>query len=55
MSSEERERLDAAFAAHKHEQARRALLLTPAERLRWLEATVRELKMLQELARRARS
>lgn len=45
----------AAFAAHKREQARRALSLTPAERLRWLERTVLELKKLQALADLARS
>lgn len=42
--------VDAAFAAHKREQARRALELTPLERLRWLERTVSELRKLQALA-----
>ena len=55
MKGDDDLRLDAGFAAHKRQQARRALALTPAQRLRWLETTVRELRKLQELARLARS
>ena len=51
MSSDERQRTDAAFAAHKREQIERARSMTPVDRLRWLENTVRELKKLQGLAR----
>jgi hypothetical protein len=51
MSSDDRRSVDAAFAAHKREQAQRALSMTPAERLRWLESTVRELGKLRGLAR----
>ena len=41
-----------AFAAHKREQARRALAMTMAERLRWLEVTLDEMRALRGLARR---
>jgi hypothetical protein len=51
MSSDDRHSVDAAFAAHKREQAKRALSMTPAERLRWLETTVREFGKLRGLAR----
>ncbi len=50
MNPDDRREVDAAFAAHKREQARRALSMTPAERLRWLEDTVQELRKLQGLA-----
>jgi hypothetical protein len=48
----ERDGRDAAFAAHKREQARRALAMTPAERLSWLEDMLDELAQLRGLARR---
>ncbi len=40
------------FARHKREQIRLGLRLTPAERLRWLEETMEEMRELQRLARR---
>jgi hypothetical protein len=52
MNPDDPTQVDAAFAAHKREQARRALAMTPSERLRWLEITVRELRNLQGLAKR---
>lgn len=48
----ERDQRDAAFAAHKREQGRRALAMTPAERLSWLEDMLDELGQLRGLARR---
>lgn len=48
----ERDQRDAAFAAHKREQLRRALAMTPAERLSWLEDMLDELAQLRGLARR---
>jgi hypothetical protein len=53
MNPDDREELDAAFAAHKRQQARRALLMTPAERLRWLDDALQELGALRGLARTA--
>lgn len=41
-----------AFRRRKRAQIRRGLRLTPAERLRWLEETVAELRELQRVARR---
>jgi hypothetical protein len=46
--------LDAAFAAHKLEQGRRALTMTMAERLAWLEDALLELAQLRGLAGSAR-
>jgi hypothetical protein len=48
----ERDQRDAEFAAHKREQLRRALAMTPAERLAWLEDMLDELGQLRGLARR---
>ena len=42
-------------AAHERRQARLGLELTPAERLRWLEETMDELRGLVGRARRPRS
>ncbi|MFV2073137.1 MAG: hypothetical protein ACC742_10865 [Thermoanaerobaculales bacterium] len=42
-------------AAHERRQARLGLELTPAERLRWLEETMDELRQLVGRARRPRS
>jgi hypothetical protein len=47
--------IDEAFAAHKREQARRALGMTMTERLAWLEDVLTELGELQGLARQAGS
>lgn len=55
MNPDDRDEIDAAFAVHKREQARRALAMTPIERLRWLENTVRELRKLQGLAKTAKA
>ncbi|MCI0339874.1 MAG: hypothetical protein L0216_01775 [Planctomycetales bacterium] len=43
-----------AFRRHKQEQIRLGLKLTPAERLRWLEDTVEEMRELQRQARSSR-
>jgi hypothetical protein len=48
------QRVDEAFAAHKREQAQRALTLTMAERLAWLEDALQELGELRGLAQRPR-
>ncbi len=39
------------FAGTRRHHIRRGLQLTPAERLRWLEETVDEMRRLQGLAR----
>jgi hypothetical protein len=39
------------FAGTRRHHLRRGLQLTPAERLRWLEETVDEMRRLQGLAR----
>lgn len=39
------------FAGTRRHHIRRGLRLTPAERLRWLEETVDEMRRLQGLAR----
>jgi hypothetical protein len=54
MNPDDPRQVDAAFAAHKREQARRGLSMTPFERLRWLERTVGELRRLQALAKAAK-
>jgi len=41
------------YEAHRREQARMGLRLTPAERLRWLEETMRTLRRWQGRAREA--
>jgi hypothetical protein len=40
------------YDAHRRDQARMGLRLTPAERLRWLEETVEKLGRWRGLARR---
>jgi hypothetical protein len=42
------------FAGARRHHIRQGLLLTPAERLRWLEETVDEMRRLQGLARLGR-
>jgi len=42
------------FEGARRHHLRRGLLMTPAERLRWLEETVEEMRQLQGLARRGR-
>lgn len=42
------------FAGTRRHHLRRGLRLTPAERLRWLEETVDEMRRLQGLARSGR-
>lgn len=42
------------FEGTRRHHLRQGLLLTPAERLRWLEETVDEMRRLQGLARRGR-
>jgi hypothetical protein len=43
------------FAGTRRHHIRQGLLLTPAERLRWLEETVDEMRRLQGLARLGRA
>jgi len=43
------------FAGTRRHHIRRGLRLTPAERLRWLEETVDEMRQLQGLARFGRT
>jgi hypothetical protein len=45
---------DRGFDGHWRRQVRRGLALTPAQRLRWLEQTMQELRPLVGRARRAR-
>ncbi len=45
---------DWSFAGARRQHLRRGLRLTPAERLRWLEETVDEMRRLQGLARQGR-
>ncbi len=45
---------DCGFEGHRRRQARLGLGLTPAERLRWLEQTMDELRGLLGRARRSR-
>jgi hypothetical protein len=45
---------DRGFEGHSRRQARLGLKLTPAERLRWLEQTMDELRGLLGRARQAR-
>ena len=45
---------DRGFEGHRRRQARLGLQLSPAERLRWLEETMDELRRLLGRARRAR-
>ncbi|HLT38701.1 MAG TPA: Uma2 family endonuclease [Enhygromyxa sp.] len=52
MSTDEQRRLDAAFAAHKRDQARRALSMTMAERLDWLDDALDEFGELHGIAAR---
>ena len=42
------------FEGTRRHHLRRGLQMTPAERLRWLEETVEEMRQLQGLARRGR-
>jgi hypothetical protein len=42
------------FAGARRRHIRQGLLMTPAERLRWLEETVDEMRRLQGLARLGR-
>jgi hypothetical protein len=42
------------FEGTRRHHLRRGLQMTPAERLRWLEETVEEMRRLQGLARRGR-
>lgn len=42
------------FEGARRHHIRRGLMLTPAERLHWLEETVDEMRRLQGLARRGR-
>lgn len=42
------------FEGARRHHIRRGLTLTPAERLRWLEETVDEMRRLQGLARQGR-
>ena len=46
--------LDWGFEAHRHRQARLGLGLSPAERLRWLEQSMEELRKLVGRARQGR-
>ncbi len=46
---------DAGFEGHRRRQARLGLKLTPAERLRWLEQTMEELRAWLGRARKGRS
>ena len=48
------EAFDRGFEGHSHRQARLGLKLTPAERLRWLEQTMEELRGLLGRARQGR-
>ena len=43
---------DRGFEGHRRRQIRRGLQLSPAERLRWLEGTMEELRRLLGRARR---
>jgi hypothetical protein len=45
---------DWSFAGARRQHLQRGLRLTPAERLRWLEETVDEMRRLQGLARQGR-
>ncbi len=45
---------DRGFDGHWRRQVRLGLSLTPAERLRWLERTVSELRQIQGRARQGR-
>ena len=45
---------DRGFEGHRRRQARLGLQLSPAERLRWLEETMDELRRLLGRARRGR-
>ena len=45
---------DRSFEGHSRRQARLGLTLTPAERLRWLEQTMEELRGLVGRARQGR-
>ncbi len=46
--------LEGGFEGHRRRQARLGLDLSPAERLRWLEETMEELRELVGRARRGR-
>jgi Uma2 family endonuclease len=50
MTSADRNEIDAAFAAHKREQARRALSMSMAERLEWLDQALDEVGELHGIA-----
>ncbi|MFP3939510.1 MAG: hypothetical protein ACLF0P_04330 [Thermoanaerobaculia bacterium] len=43
---------DWSYEEHRRRQTRRGLEMTPAERLRWLEQTMAELRELEGRARR---
>lgn len=45
---------DRTWEAHRRRQARNGLRLTPAERLRWLEAAMAEMRRLVGRAKRGR-
>jgi hypothetical protein len=46
---------DPGFSGHSARQARIGLRLTPAERLRWLERTMEEMRRLLGRAKRGRT
>jgi hypothetical protein len=48
------EGFDQGFAGHRSRQARAGLLLTPAERLQWLERTMEEMRRLLGRAKQGR-
>ncbi|MFA5027294.1 MAG: hypothetical protein WC713_05415 [Candidatus Methylomirabilota bacterium] len=54
-SSEANGEFDRGFAGQRRRQARLGLALSPAERLRWLEQTMAELRPLQGRAQHGRS
>ena len=51
---EDADAFDRGFEGHRRRQARLGLSLSPAERLRWLEETMEELRGLLGRARRGR-
>lgn len=53
-TSKQAEGLNWDFEGHRHRQARLGLWLTPAERLRWLEQSMDELRKLVGRARQGR-
>ena len=53
MKAEEPQATPSGYEAHRRAQARMGLRLTPAERLRWLEETMRTLRRWQGRARGA--